>query len=727
MNPSLEKIGAHVEQTPPPPKTPEAPESAEAQLARAKQLADAALQRVDAQESAQLGDVANTPEGLALLAQHKDEIQQLAAQTEAGLEGGGEQPPGPPEIPLSPTPEAGQKSIEERQVKPERAERARQMTVMLDEYLAQHTEVFTQNAVQEAKKKFEKNGKTWDEKAEAKVRAETRTRIDKAKEFFTVVDPDKRTETPLERMAAMYEGLKGPGDPAKQEDFKAAIQDHMREVMARAFDQHIENPEQYVSHGFDHTLNVADYTKEMLEGNPSIVEAMKKEYGLAEDEAKFMLEQVAVFHDFGYPLVGDRGKAVHGIAGADLVYSQHVQNIFNRLMTGPTANREKLNRHLRDAVMFHSADKVERKYSVKVETTRGEFLIGESKDILEVIQTFNDPAQNPEGTPRDITEIKVKDEATQKEIEALLEAARADTTRKVGEIPPVVKVTVMNAEFAGRTADLVSDKDKKLGLEFSEVDTSEAPLHAVIRLSDNMDMRSNRFSPLQREKAFQEFYYALGDQGPTSQVMMGLEVMTKADDKAGKKKEPQKTAAEVQTVFARLLEEQTKIGNVPAVSPEEIAGLKSSEDAATLWKNKVLESVFAAQPKRDPEVEGRIRGIALKQNSESIRHFGGCEAVDEIKFEMSKAGVPMVLVQVNRAKFEKLNAIQVNEQSLDRTGKPHDMIVGVGEYQVWRAKEAYASIRTGGKAVEVLVVDEGGKPVDLTIRLAQPTAKSANE
>jgi HD superfamily phosphodiesterase len=80
------------------------------------------------------------------------------------------------------------------------------------------------------------------------------------------------------------------------------------------FYQTLDNPLQFCSHGFDHSILVDEYVKNISEGTDVVNKTMKK-YGISKDAATTLLRLTAVFHDFGYPRVGNLDKSTHGPFG----------------------------------------------------------------------------------------------------------------------------------------------------------------------------------------------------------------------------------------------------------------------------------------------------------------------------------------------------------------------------------------------------------------------------
>ena len=567
------------------------------------------------------------------------------------------------------------------------------------------------------------------------------TEVSKTLTYFETVDASMSPETPLARVASIYEGL---GDVDQ-----ASVEAHMQLVIESAFDQQMDNPEQYCSHGFDHTLTVAEYTQHIAENNPEVVSRVEEQYGVTEAEAKFLLQEVALFHDFGYPTVGKRSKAVHGITGAGIIGSD--ESLGSLLGSGDKVGlikvddpdkREALAHDLRDAVLFHSADKVESRFSTKVILRRGEFLTS-SGGVDEVISTF--AARDAEtGAPSEESiEVQV---ARGEEVTAWADLV---SMREITGMPFVIKVVdgdiesldppeepdanarvitlrINEEDFSGRKVDLQDKDDDMIGLEYSEVDLLEEPLQGVIRVADNMDMRKVRLSEIQLDPVFREIYEAFGDGGDVSTVLSSLESAAKdwralsEGESARDSKIVDAEDAVMEFCKAKIVELTTKKASLGGplagleFSEEEIGKIKNPKDAAELLKRKVVEAILAEARDKDSGVEysdeqkENIRRISLLQGSESIRHFDGCMAITSVELQGSE-----VTVTVVRAEYERLNKLpKAKESTEDSSGVTTVAAVDIGEYQIWRARQAYGSIKVGKEPLTVKVVDTDGQVIE---------------
>ncbi|MDR2063865.1 MAG: hypothetical protein LBQ02_03730 [Candidatus Nomurabacteria bacterium] len=434
------------------------------------------------------------------------------------------------------------------------------------------------------------------------------------------------------------------------------IEQHMGFILERAFDQHYDNPEQFVSHGFDHTLNVMKYTDSIIESTNCAKVVMEK-YGIdSEAKAKFLLRNVALFHDFGYPASEEKGlgKAAHGLHGANLINYGATENgsLIKDVMSSITGATKKdvMQNDLRDSVLFHSADKVEQTFSTKIITTHGEFLLDHDR-FVDVYKSFT--GENGVG----FMQINVDSAETKEELLRVIKLGwlldkNQNARQGIKDIEERYDgiIVVKGEKFGGRTVDLNEKDDKVLGLKYSEVILDETPLQAMIRLADNMDMKPDRFSEIQKEPLFLDFIKRLG----TDEEIPGTEDTYKSM----------------------------------------LAKLEKTSDKALIkqWKESVVDALVREKyPSLDETTINKIKEIAVKQNAESYQHFGGCEAIEDVKIANGR-----VEITVDMAKFNELNETKVKEKTISKDGEEEDVEVGVGAYQIWRMSEAYGSIRLSG-------------------------------
>lgn len=499
------------------------------------------------------------------------------------------------------------------------------------------------------------------------------------------------------------------------------IKEHSSLMVKLAFDQHFDNPEQYVSHGFDHTLNVTKSVGSIIDairddgGRSIALTTVMEQYGIqSEAKARFLLQNVGLLHDVGFPEVDGLKKAAHAVAGAAMVDgrighsgSRLMKDIISDMCGVPEDKREAVAQDLSGSILLHSADTEEHVFSGRVDTIHGTFLLDGNGDYLDVIRTV--------GGERDVVpggiELHVKDgeqaAAVKEKFLADIEQRLTDRKMPEDEIKRIVGetssiVTTVEEGFTGRFVEWDHRHDDpqahearpekfKFGLQYSEVVLAEQPLHAIIRLADNMDASQSRFSEIQSHPVFQEFYKILGhEKGNTA------------------------LAAEVSGIDATKYAQESG-----AISPQE------AETAINAIKQSMLEQLVAKH-ETDPETAEKLRELAVLCNEVSFRHFGGCEAVLGVGVASDKTDGDRVEVLVDHEQFKKLNETVVQERVHELGGGESTFDIGVGDYQIWRMQQAYKSIRLtppqagqaetdagAGLPIHVYAarIDSDGKPV----------------
>ncbi|KKT18597.1 MAG: hypothetical protein UW03_C0037G0018 [Candidatus Peregrinibacteria bacterium GW2011_GWA2_43_8] len=500
------------------------------------------------------------------------------------------------------------------------------------------------------------------------------TRTQKINAYQQSIDfiSDKKTQAELNKI---FEGLDGVPDEALQQ-LRAYTERH-------ALEQHFENPEQYVSHGFDHSLNVKHHMENAMRDNPQIVETMMKKYGISKAESVTMMRMMAVYHDFGYPEVGELGKALHGVIGAEIAATDEFLAIMKDVIGTKGAKFDELMFDFKNGILYHSADKVEIFRDAKIKIAHGEFII-DADNIVHIYHRFS-------GAGRKEKIQVVCTEAVETKMKA--ELSKGGIAYDTFEFRrPVTGEITVEGKFRGRGVDLTTKGDEMLGLQYREVTLLDDPMNYMIRLTDNLDMTAERFSEVQRTEAFREIYRIFGplegQKPPTGKLLEALERCKKGKmDMAEVLADPQFKA-----ILDKLsVDTQADIGII----------IKT-------YKERLIDDVMR-NPRYANEVEthgNRIREIGIAQNTGSVRHFGGCESVKGVRLSGKN-----LTVTVDRARFEELNRTKVSELSYKADGTTESVKVGIGEYQIWRAYEASRSLGGASEKLLIRVIDESGNPI----------------
>jgi len=470
-------------------------------------------------------------------------------------------------------------------------------------------------------------------------------------------------------------------------------------INKQALQQEIDNPEQYVGHGFGHSLNVKKQVENILDTNPQIIERMSEIYKISPEKSRMLSQLVAIYHDFGYPEVPkdtngkSLGKALHAITGAEILKQDEFIKIFNECFTEiPTKSQEKMLSDLVDGVLFHSADKVEIHRTAKIKIAHGEFII-DNENIINVYNKFGGNHKNGEieieASAHNIVQIKevLKHEGISESRFNFIE-----TDKKI---------------FSGRMVDLNKKDDEILGVEYRKADAMEDPLLFLVRMADNTDMTPDRFSDIQKTIAFRDVYHFMGE-GKSGKLFSYLESVKKQVEKGIKvgeganekiiKKDPQEALKEVLS-FIKKDPEITQLCKNFEINLDE----KKSVDAIfTKLQTKFFDNIFS-NPKYTEEIQKfgakKMREILEEQNSVSFRHFGGCESIKNVELDNGT-----LIVKVSGQEYTKLNKTLVHEKF--KVGDEFkDVKVGVGEYQVFRFMDANQSLKNGDDGIKIQIED----------------------
>lgn len=513
------------------------------------------------------------------------------------------------------------------------------------------------------------------------------SRLERVLSFFVNTDGGRYAVSPLERVNQLFDYLPRPENLEERKKFEEALSFYMQKTIKLAFDQHLENPEQYTSHGFDHTLNVTNNVRQVYTQNPAIVQSLQDIYGVTEGEAKFLLENVAIYHDFGYAYVGERNKAAHVLSSAELFNTPQMRENFRSLLH-TDLNDELYNELFErtvEAILHHGSDKIQDDYDLMVKTSHGEILT--KVEYLSEVLEFFALAQTPTQTEKVVEYIS---------------AINSETLEKVMSVLSSLETNIPAFEddrsqykygYQGRFLDLNQKGDNKLGLEMHQTDiVSDDPLH-TIRIADNMDEAYSRLTPMQTHPAFQEIYETFGYElvgGKKSIELKMLEERAKSLHVSSEFTEKEKVKMLKEFVVRGGLYRNDIEGKKLDKSVFENANLETMEDVLIKWKlDVIVDPILSREEFLDIKSEDKLRMIkfSLLQPSGQAHHYSGCVALKSFGLNGSE-----MEVVVRGDDYDRLNEIEVSEKG---------MMIPVGQYKIWRAMEAYGSITIAGKEVSV--------------------------
>jgi hypothetical protein len=429
----------------------------------------------------------------------------------------------------------------------------------------------------------------------------------------------------------------------------------VRQLAGPALAQQIGNPQQYVSHGFDHSERVAAYTDKFINAYPEIAHSAATKYGISPTLARLLFQVVAHWHDVGYPDLKGRPKPTHGLTGAakfDSVAEPLKRLVVNDIRSvnreNPTVASSRLtgneNRRadavfadMRKAILLHSGDVNAESYPINVKTNRGALLVSDAGALSALLDHY----ENKSRVKPEVLSIEIRG----KHVKALEGQVKDLVANRPAEKAIKVSAHEDKVDFRGRPAALEKNNQVKVGIRYTELDLTKNPF-AVIRPADNLDMAADRLSSPQRSAAFRAMYWKLGDQGPIAKALADLSQLNRDD----RSKVPDvlrslrgaRTSNNVDAPDASILSVTERL------DPDTIHRLDASSARGLLigaTVDGILRSPLAAGLSEGERVD--LGKIGRYLNGESIRHFGGCEAIENIDVERGK-----VIVTVNKPLFD---------------------------------------------------------------------------
>jgi hypothetical protein len=469
-----------------------------------------------------------------------------------------------------------------------------------------------------------------------------------------------------------------------------------------ALAQQIGNPQQYVSHGFDHSERVASYTDRFINAYPEIARSAVTKYGISSTLARLLFQIVAHWHDVGYPDLKGRPKPTHGLTGAakfDSVSEPLKRLIANdsrsvssgkclvattgRSTSNANSRTDTIVADMKKAILLHSGDVNAESYPIKVKTSHGALLVSD----VDALSALLDHYATASRVRPEVSNIEIRGEharALEGQVKNLL-------ARRPAEGGIEVSACEDKVDFRGRPTALEKNNQVKVGIRYTELDLTKNPF-AVIRPADNLDMAADRLSSPQRSAAFRAMYWKLGDQGPIAKALADLSQLNRDDrSKVPDVLRSLRSARTSKTVDAP---DASILSVTERLDPDTIHRLDASSARGLLigaTVDGILRSPLAAGLSEGERVD--LGKIGRYLNGESIRHFGGCEAIENIDVERGK-----VIVTVNKPLFDKLNAVK------DPDG------TGIGAYQIARAKQALSSLDIDGARPAIEVVGRETSP-----------------
>ena len=279
--------------------------------------------------------------------------------------------------------------------------------------------------------------------------------------FF--LEPFKKRMSPLMRIACTVFDISSSSKLAP-DSIKQIRLNLIDKITRIVFRQHLFDPLEYVSHGFDHSLNVADIATEKIAKGTSVHTPLLAQLGPHIEHNTVVLnaivELLAYLHDCGYPHLHARAKANHAMHSADLV--DQLKDDLEKIIGS------EIYKALRKAIFTHNADEKSDKFTAMHTTSSGEYL--SDGQHIRLIEDF----------------------------------------LKMNEIP-MRKARILEGnwtpgDYVGRKLDLFFPKDGLIGSECLPAFLHLDPLGFIIRIADNLDFTNSRFNWIQEKQSFKSLY-----------------------------------------------------------------------------------------------------------------------------------------------------------------------------------------------------------------------------
>lgn len=524
----------------------------------------------------------------------------------------------------------------------------------------------------------------------AHITARISERIRRAVHFFAL-PTEAWPRSPLMRMSEAFDLITVPEDATEQERVSAAIERYMNDIIVLAFEQQWQDPPQFVSHDWGHSMRIAEHAinfatalseegegSERFEHSP-LIQKMRERYQISAAEVEFILYHAHICHDCGYPHLKGRNKSLHAMDSAELALSDSFVESIATMIQSQNARLDLLRQDMYEAIFYHGADVPQDRFQARIHTDRGTFLTT-SANIEHAIAGLTTSGVTPTTRPRTVRRIELAGAQRPEDFARAEAAARAAC--------PSAEVVKLDGSpfFIGRKFDLVQKGDDLAGVEYMHADAGERPLLTLLRIADNMDLTSERLGRVRHHPAYYEVIRRIGRGGAEYQLYAQLE-------KAYNKKH-----TDMAPIHERI---RAHFG--AAVSEAEIIALTTPKEARDWLGTRVVNEVlsreaYASMPSAadvDPAdnntiTRERIIESCYEMRSDVLEHQGGCLTIRKIEL-VNDGGQFNFKLHFDRKLFDELRAITFTEPGYDERKQKLQYTVNVAEYQRWRLEQALIS------------------------------------
>ncbi|MEI6425800.1 MAG: hypothetical protein WCO66_00435 [Candidatus Absconditabacteria bacterium] len=513
------------------------------------------------------------------------------------------------------------------------------------------------------------------------------------------------------------------------------------------FYQTLDNPLQFCSHGFDHSILVDEYVKNISNGTDVVNKTMEK-YAISPEAANLLLRLTAVFHDFGYPEVGKLDKSTHGPFGG-VLFKNEIAPSFEKMLTKQfgvdQAKMGEIIQDMTDAIFFHSADKVEQGYLNKVKFTKGEFLVGEhvaegqeKTTKTQEEETLKEVVKLMKGGDDFTIYYRAGNEGAKKNAESFQQqlvdlGVNKDHIKIVeDEVQTNYDKTHGQDQYQGRKSKSIND----FGIEFKPIDLYSSPLSGVVRLADNFDMSLNRLTELQKSPVFMDMVYNVGmttlGANSSSSIFQSIEKIVKMPDGPEKVQKITGLHKQIKNNGIELMVNDGNTGNIKEIqtiklNDAEIGSIFKADGNIDIngYKLYLVDQLAKIHNVTDAAKLQGIKNVALeeKTGSYTFRHFVGLTPIQDVtllKKPTKRTGIyeTVIKVVVDEKVYNnsKLSNESVKEEVKEEDGTSHKIDIPLCDYHIWRLYDASARVTVDNTLLQVEIYNQEGKKIGRTQR-----------
>lgn len=498
-----------------------------------------------------------------------------------------------------------------------------------------------------------------------------RRRIAEARDFFSTPHEDW-PQTPLSRLSETF-GLLSPqeNDPTA---FNRGQLTYMEALITFGFEQHWKDPEMYSRHDMAHSMHTADYARRIVEQRPDILNVVGERYGITPQEALFLVDASLLFHDCGYPHLGECSKAKHTMLGADMMAQPKLKEALDQIITSPNADKEAIQQELYEGILMHGADVADKTFLVRVKTKNSGTLLTQPEKLLAVWHQLTDPSKNRSGEAKEVLEFEFAGDGSRERFMKIL----ADQGLLEDGVTALPEMTVDDSVnlFRGREIDLQTEGDALAGFEYTPVDTHEKPLAALLRIADNMDIGPNRLRWFSKHPVFIKILESFGGNNETADNL-----------------------AQLVELYRENTPVDTMVEQLNTITPAEFIPTdkySKPHEVVRAYKEYVIREILQQEPDLSPKERQVLFDAGVLQIIPNFFHTCGHMCIERVSSENGE-----IILEVDREAYERFSEFSKLMDTHDAQGRPKTFSVPIADAHRFRLELAMSAITMNGESIKV--------------------------